>query len=157
MVTSKEVYDRLVHYIDAEYEGLSEDLEALVERPYIHLLAVSSSSASDYISLTVDRLECVKTLNTTLQAPDSAEVTNVLYFPTETRWLNGPKGYQAGGNYKCGSCVVPSESFVDAACCNRVLYRSLADAQAHVLVSMMERSLASSHLMVFLSKKLEEN
>ena len=55
VVTCKEAYDRLVHYIDAEYEeltGLSEDVEALVERPYIHLLAVSSSSASDYISLT---------------------------------------------------------------------------------------------------------
>ena len=75
----------------------------------------------------------MKALNTTLQAPDSTEVTNVLYFPTETRWLNGPRGYQAGGKYKCGSCVVPSESFVDAACCNRVPHRSLADAQAHVL------------------------
>ena len=34
---------------------------------------------------------------------------------------------------------VPSESFVDATCCNQVPYRSLADAQAHVLAGVHGR------------------
>ena len=83
MVTCKEVYDRLVHYTDAEYKalmGLFVDVQALVERPYVHLLAAGSSSASDHIAFTVDRLEWVKALDTTLQAPYSSEVADVLHF-----------------------------------------------------------------------------
>ena len=88
MVTCKEVYDRLVHYTDAEYKalvGLSVDVQALVERPYVHLLAAGSSSASDHIAFTVDRLEWVKALDSTLQAPYSTEVADLL------RFFNGDK------------------------------------------------------------------
>lgn len=83
LVTCKEVYDRLVHYTDTEYKALtgqSVDVQALVERPYLHLLVAGSSSASDHMAFTVNRLECVKALDTTLQALGGAEVTDVLQF-----------------------------------------------------------------------------
>lgn len=60
LVTCKEVYDKLVHYTNDEYKtltGKTVDIQAEVERPYIHLLVVGSSSASDHIAFTADRVE----------------------------------------------------------------------------------------------------
>ena len=62
MVTCKEMYDRLVHYTEAEYKaltGLSVDVQALVERPYVHLLTGGSSSVADSTALSADRLDCM--------------------------------------------------------------------------------------------------
>ena len=50
------------------------------------------------------------------------------------QWIEG--GYQAGGNYRCGACGVPKESFIDSAHCNQVHYWSLSDTQAHVLAGV---------------------
>ena len=50
------------------------------------------------------------------------------------QWIEG--GYQAGGNYKCGTCGVPTESFIDSAHCNQLQYWSLSEAQAHVLAGI---------------------
>ena len=137
LVTCQEVYDRLVHYTDTEYKALtgqSVDVQALVERPYLHLLVVGSSSALDHMAFTADRLECVKALDTTVQAPGGTEVTDILWFfngDKMAQWTEG--GCQAGGNYKCGSCGVCSKSIIDAAHCNQLPYRSLTDTQVHVL------------------------
>lgn len=43
------------------------------------------------------------------------------------------EGCQQGGNYKCGSRGVPSNSFIDAAHCNQVRHKSLSDIQDQVL------------------------
>ena len=39
--------------------GQNVNVEAMVERPYQHLLAAGSSSAADHIALTVCRLDCI--------------------------------------------------------------------------------------------------
>ena len=89
------MYDRLVHYTDAEYEELTGqkiDVQALVECPYLHLLVAGSSSASDHLAFTADRLDCVRALSTTVQAPDGTEVTDVLSFFNEDKvaqWIEG--------------------------------------------------------------------
>ena len=140
LVTCKEVYKNLVHYTNDEYKNLTGqtvDVQAEVEHPYIHLLAAGSSTASDHIAFTPDRVECVKALETTLQAPNGTHLKDILCFfngDKVAQWIEG--GYQAGGNYKCGACGVPTESFIDPAHCNHVQYRSLSDAQAHVLAGI---------------------
>lgn len=73
-------------------------------------------------------------MDTTLQAPDGTYIKDKLRFfngDKVAQWIEG--GYQAGGNYKCGCCGVPSEPFIDSAHCNQIQYRSLADVQAHFL------------------------
>lgn len=45
-------------------------------------------------------------------------------------------GCQLGGNYKCASCGVIADSFIDSAHCNQVPYRTLSDIQAHVLAGV---------------------
>ena len=67
LVTCKEVYNNLVHYTNDEHKNLTGqtvDIQAEVERPYIHLLAAGSSTASDHIAFTADRMECVKVNST---------------------------------------------------------------------------------------------
>ena len=60
--------------------GQSVDVQALLEHPYLHHIVVGSSSALDHVAFTADRLECMKALDTTPQAPDGTEVTDVLWF-----------------------------------------------------------------------------
>ena len=77
---------------------------------------VGSSSASDHIAFTADRVECVKALDISLQAPDGTHITDKLRFfngDKVVQWIEG--GYQDEGNYKCGCCGVRSESFIDSA------------------------------------------
>ena len=67
-VACKEVYNRLVHYTDTEYKALTGqlvDVKALVECHYLQLLGAGSSSPSDHIAFTVDRLVCVQVLDVT--------------------------------------------------------------------------------------------
>lgn len=131
-VTCKEVYNNLVHYTNDEYKiltGQTVDVQVEVERPYIHLLAAGSSTASDHIAFTPDRVKCVKALETTLEAADGTHLKDILRFShgdKVVQWIEG--GYQAGGNYKCGACGVPTESSIDSAHCNQLQYRSLSDA-----------------------------
>ena len=88
LVTCKEVYDRLLHYTDAEYKeltGQNVHVQALVKRLYLHLLTSSwliiSIRSSSFYSRQVG-------LCKGLQAPDGTEVTDVL------RLFNGDKVVQ---------------------------------------------------------------
>ena len=95
LMTCKEVYDKLVHYTNDEYKtltGQTVDVQAEVERPYIHLLVVGSSSATDHIAFTADRVECVKALDTPLQASDGTHIKDVLRFfngDKVAQWIEG--------------------------------------------------------------------
>ena len=143
MVTCKEVYDRVVHYTDEEFKALtgqSVNVQAMVERPYLHLLAAGSSSAADLLALMAARLDCVRTMGTTLRAEDGTLVTDTLRFfngDKVSQWMEG--GYQAGGRYKCGSCRVQANYCIDAAHWNQTPYKSLVDNQAHVLAGIHGR------------------
>lgn len=127
LVTCKEVYDKLVHYTNDEYKTLTRkivDVQAELERPYIHLLVVGSSSASDHIAFTADRVECVKALDISLQAPDGTHIMDKLRFfngDKVVQWIEG--GYQDEGNYKCGCCGVRSESFIDCTTFNNCTFQ----------------------------------
>ena len=134
LVTCKEVYNTTVHYTNAEYTmltGESVDIQAAVERPYIHILA------ADQMAIAADRVDCLRKWETTLQTEDGTNVTDVLRFfngDKVAQWVEG--GCQLGGNYKCASCAVTTNSLADSAHCNQVPYRSLSDIQAHVLAGI---------------------
>ena len=140
LVTCKEVYNSSIHYTNAEYEALTGqtlNIQAAVERPYIHILAAGSSSAADTIALAADRVDCLKQRNTALYTEEGTEITDVLRFfngDKVAQWIEG--GCQLGGNYKCASCGVEASSFSDSARCNQVRYRSIEDIQAHVIAGV---------------------
>lgn len=110
MVACKEVYDRLVHYIDTKYKaptGQSVDVQALVEGPYLHLFAADSSSPADHIAFTVDRLACVQVLDAFLQAANGTEITDTLRFfngDKVSQWIEG--GCQGGCQGEVGTTSV---------------------------------------------------
>ena len=57
------------------------DVQAAVERPYVHILAAGSSSAADNIALAADRVDCLKEWNTeTLCTTQGIELSDVLRF-----------------------------------------------------------------------------
>ena len=114
---TQRVYDRFVHYTDAEYKaltGLSVGVQALVERPYIHLLAADSSSALDHIAFTVQR----------------SPTYYVFQWRQDGSMDRG--GIPSGGNYKCGSWVYPVSHLLMP----HAATKSLVNAQAHVLAGV---------------------
>lgn len=95
LVTLKVCTIVLYIYTNAEYTALTGetvDVQAAVERLYIHILAAGSSSAADLVALTADRVDCLKEWKTTLQTEDGTNVTDVLcYTLMVTRLPNGRK------------------------------------------------------------------
>ena len=61
MVTYKEVYDTIVHYTDAEFK-------AMTGQPVLTALQTTA--------LTVDRLDCIQTMGTTLHVQDESQITD---------------------------------------------------------------------------------
>ena len=117
--------------------GESVNVQAAVERPYIHILAAGSSSAADNVALAADRVDCLNEWRQTLSTADGTQLSDVLRFfsgDKVAQWMEG--GCQLGGNYKCGSCGIEIGSFIDSACCNQTPYRSLQDIQTHVLAGI---------------------
>ncbi len=124
LVTVHVMYDSTFFYTDTEYQQLNPEaninVQAEVEQPEIHILAVGSSSVEDQAALIGDRLSCILDLKMPIKTSDGIEFTDTLRFFTGdhpvTRFEQGSK---QGGTYKCGACG-----------CNECLF----DDQAHSLI-----------------------
>ena len=53
------------------------------------------------------------------------------------QWIES--GCQAGGNYKCSFCRVPTSSYIDSVNCYQIPHKSLSDSQAHVVAGIRGR------------------
>ena len=60
MITAHVMYDPVVFYTDSEYQELKGEadvnIQTEIEQPFIHLLALGTSSVEDQAALTGDRL-----------------------------------------------------------------------------------------------------
>ena len=59
LVTIKLLYDHAVFKSDDTINQSQKDLQAYIEEPEIHIIALSSSSVDDQTTL-IDRLKCMK-------------------------------------------------------------------------------------------------
>ena len=121
MVTVHIMYDPVVFYTDEEYLQLNPgvidvNVQAEVEQPEIHLLALCSSSVEDQTALIGDRLSCLLELSELVKADTGIEFTDTLQFFTgdhpATQFEQGSK---QGGTYKCGVCGCQEYLFDDQA------------------------------------------
>ena len=100
------MYDTAVFKTKQELEGASLDsIQAYIEQPELHMLAVCSSAVEDQAALTGDRISCISDLSTPLYDSRGTEVTDKLvFFYGDKAAQQVERGTQQGGTYKCGSC-----------------------------------------------------
>jgi len=135
LVTCNIVYDTAVFEKDDEIQqGPDTNIQAYIEEPEIHIIALSSSSQEDQAALISDRVECIKELSTHITSTNGIEVTDKLFFFTGDKpAAQFERGTQQGGYYKCGSCGCRSTRMDDLAHSLNCRRHSLADLQTLVL------------------------
>ena len=84
LVTVKIVYDpavfKSVSDVDQRTEQSIPDLQAYIQEPEIHVLAMNSSSIEDQAALISDWMECIRELNTDLKTADNIRISDKLPF-----------------------------------------------------------------------------
>ena len=120
MITIHVVYDPVVFYTDKEYEqlnpGYNVNIQAEVEQPETHLLALGSSSVEDQAALVGDRVACLRELSIPVKTETGIEITDTLrFFTGDHPATQFEQGTKQGGNYKCGVCGCLEGMFADQA------------------------------------------
>ena len=122
LVTVHALYDEAVYLSDREYqEKVGEAIhkgyvQHHIEEPYVYIMAASSSSKEDQASLIPDRVECLSDLTQMITATNGASIKDVLrFFKGDSPAQQFERGYQQGGYYKCGACLIHSSRIEDIA------------------------------------------
>ena len=100
------VYGSAVFKRGDEIQQESETkVQAYIEEPEIHIIALLSSSLEDQAALISDRIECIKELTAQITSKTGITVTDKLFFFTGDKpAAQFERGTQQGGYYKRGSC-----------------------------------------------------
>ena len=120
MITINALYDTRVYMTEEDYRTkfgrLANNLQSIIERPYIYLLSAGSSSVEDQATLVPDRTECLQDLGQSIVASNGVEIVDTLqFFKGDTPAKQMERGTQIGGHYKC-SCGCPSDRLDDLTC-----------------------------------------
>lgn len=89
------IYDPAVFYSEQECKskcGISiTTLQELIEQPMIHMIAPSTSSGEDQLSLVGDRIECLNEMSQPLTASNGVNITHTIFFSVVTSLHNNLK------------------------------------------------------------------
>ena len=92
------------------------NVQAEVEQPEIHLLALCSSSVEDQTRLIGERLSCLLELSEPVKTDTGIEFTDTLrFFTGDHPATQFEQGSKQGGTYKCGVCGCQEYLFDDQA------------------------------------------
>lgn len=132
VITVKVLYDPAVFRCPSESEN--KDLQAYVEEPEIHLIALSSSCVDDQVTLIDERLQCIEELHNTVVTSNQVCITDkLLFFCGDKPAAQFERGTQIGGNYPCGSCGCKVDRMDDLAYSLQCNWKSYQDLQTLVL------------------------
>ena len=124
------LYDQSVFLTENKLKerGVNIDVEEIVNKPQIHIIARCGSSDEDTVAYAEDRRNCIQTLPTPVTTSTGIEFYDVLrFFTGDMPALAAESGQQYGGNFLCGNCRSPAAMFDDLAFTLRQPLRSLND------------------------------
>ena len=131
------IYDIAVFLTPEEYlqkSGKQVNLQEIVEEPQVYMVAPSSSSPSDQLSLIGDRLECLTELSQIVVSSCGVVIQDELrFFCGDKPAQQFERGTQIGGTFKCGSCGCKDVMMQDLAHALNCKWRSLSDLQQLVV------------------------
>ena len=105
-----------------EMTGKDIDVQEIVERPEVYLLARAQDTIMDKLSYVETRMEDVQELTTKLKlhVESETEITDVMrFFAGDHPDQNSEKGQQEGGHYPCAGCNAKATNFMDIEYCYR--------------------------------------
>ena len=106
------IYDREFYFTPEELDG--RDVQSIVEKPELHIIARSSASLDDQALFNQSRLECIKELSDPLFTTTGIPVHYIVHFFHG----DGPaQQFEAGNNIgPCVCCTVNADSIRNLAC-----------------------------------------
>ncbi|KAL5517132.1 hypothetical protein EMCRGX_G002607 [Ephydatia muelleri] len=131
------IYDPALYVTDEEVfrrTGMYVNVQAIVERPELHIIGRSTSSIEDQRKFIECRRQCMQQMGTKLFTSEGLEITDVLrFFHGDGPAQQFEAGHSIGGNYCCVGCGARSTLFDDIVHCYRSPKLSFKDRQEFVL------------------------
>ena len=131
------IFDPAFYYTSGEVQslyGADIDVPSLIERPEVHILAQSRSSAGDQAMFNETRRECTLELRTKLKTEAGHAVNDGLrFFHADGPAAQFEAGNKQGGHFCCVQCGADSDRFDDISYCYHAPTRTLAERQEFVL------------------------
>ena len=108
LLTVNVVYDEALFYTVKEMEEQGKgnvDVQSLVERPLIYILARCGSSEAEQLTYIKTRKTCLESLGNTVVTSSGVEITGVMrFFHGDGPQQEFESGEQKGGNAGCSGC-----------------------------------------------------
>ena len=135
LVTAKILYDTPVFKTNTEIPPTSQvkDIQAFIDKPEVHILAMASSSAENQAGLITDRISCICNQNSKLTCSNGVLVQDRLMFfygdkpPAAAQF---EKGCQQGGEFPCATCGCSALRMDDLGHCFSLKWKNVQDVQA---------------------------
>ena len=110
-------YDPAVYYTPSEMfamMGENIDVQEIVERPQVYLLARARDTVLDKLSYVQTRVDDIRELSTRVKSKQGAEFTDVMrFFCGDHPEMAFEKGQQEGGGFPCVGCRGHAKLFHD--------------------------------------------
>ena len=132
LITVSGIYDRAFYYTKEEMaqNGVSIDVEKVIEQPEIYILGRSKASIVDQGSYNQARIDDLQCLRTKLNTQQGVAVTDVLkFFHADGPARQFEAGNKIGGHYSCVECGAHSDRFDELAYSYRCSKVTLAERQ----------------------------
>ena len=127
------IHDPAFYFTPAELGGV--DVQSIVEKPELHILACSNATLEDQVLFNKSRLECVKELiSDPLPTSTGVPVRDILrFFHGDGPAQQFEAGNNIGGTYPCVCCAVNAESISDLEYAFKCPTRTLTERQQFVI------------------------
>ena len=127
------IYDPAFYFTPAELGGV--DVQSIVEKPELHILARSNATLEDQVLFNKSRLECVQELiSDPLPTSTGVPIRDILrFFHGDGPAQQFEAGNNIGGTYPCVCCAVNAESISDLEYAFKCPTRTLTERQQFVI------------------------
>ncbi len=130
------IYDPAVYYTPQELaaKSITIDVETVVERPEIHVIARCGSSDAEQFTLNEFRTDCLSHLSQPIYTTSGMAISDMArFFHGDGPAQQFEAGQSRGGNYPCVGCDAHVNRFDDLCYCYRRPFITLQERQRFML------------------------
>ena len=132
LLTANAIYDPAFYYTPAELQG--KDVQDLVEKPHIYIMARCRDTTEDQLMYSETRLEDVRQLDIQLLSRQNARIKDVCrFFHGDQPSQEVEAGEQIGGGYGCCGCTGASTNYINHVGSLRAPHITLEERRKKVL------------------------
>ena len=160
LLTVSVLYDQALYFTNKELEEQGKgniDVQFLVERPHVYILARCGSSEAEQLAYINTRKECLEGLRNKMVTSSGAHITDVMrIFHGDGPQQDFESGEQKGGNAGCSGCSGDARKYSHLSASLSKPYLSLTERLRKVLQGPAGRKKRNGGLKPFKNLRLEE-